>query len=103
MGAEQQLIGAMSRAFVDFDRRSVLIPKRSTFVTAISGRRQASRPVSTWPLRWSRWILDARSPWLLLVVTLFSVFGRGGRDSFHLNWPSKVFVTDGFPNWPKGS
>src|ERR1700722_7690061 len=95
MGAEQQLTGAMSRAFVDFDRRSALIPKRSTFVTAISGHRQVSRPVSTWRLRWSRRILDARSPWPLLVVTLFSVFGRAGKDSFHLNWPYKVFVTEG--------
>jgi transcriptional regulator GlxA family with amidase domain len=46
MGAEQQLIGTMSSAFVDFDPRSTLILKRSIFVTGMSGRRQASRPAS---------------------------------------------------------
>ena len=51
MGVEQQLIGATSSVFVDFDRRSMLILKRSTCVTAMSGHRQASRPASILRLR----------------------------------------------------
>ena len=35
-----------AETFVDFDRRSMLILKRSTFVTAMSGHRQASRQAS---------------------------------------------------------
>jgi putative intracellular protease/amidase len=51
MGVEQQRIGASSSVFVDFDRRSMLILRRSTFVTAMSGHRQASRLASISRLR----------------------------------------------------
>ena len=51
MGVEQQLIDAPSSVFVDFDRRSMLILRRSTSVTAMSGHRQASRLASISRLR----------------------------------------------------
>jgi hypothetical protein len=51
MGVEQQLIGASSNVFVDFDPRSMLMLRRSTYVTAMSGHRQASRLASILRLR----------------------------------------------------
>ena len=51
MVVEQQLIGVSSSVFVDFDRRSMLIQRRSTCVTAMSGHRQASRLASILRLR----------------------------------------------------
>jgi hypothetical protein len=51
MGVEQQLIGAPSSVSVDFDRRSMMILRRSTSVMAMSGHRQASRLASILRLR----------------------------------------------------